>query len=116
MPPRKNVCGLYGSGISASASVTAAGGSGGRSSGTGVNEGCSGGGEAATKGSPSKREKNRFDDGLTEREGTRHRTRPTGIFRAKNGLHYEGRSNPITVCRYQLVVDHGPRLYRDHPC
>src|ERR1700678_3639719 len=27
--------------------------------------------------------KNRFDDGLAEREGTRDRTRPTGIFRAK---------------------------------
>src|ERR1700681_20615 len=83
MPPRKNVCGLDGSGISASASVTTASGSGGRSSGTGVNEGRSGGGEAATKGSPSKREKNRFDDGLAEREGTRDRIRSAGILRAK---------------------------------
>ena len=28
---------------------------------------------------------------LAEREGTRHRTRPTGIFRAKSGLHDGGR-------------------------
>jgi hypothetical protein len=50
MPPRKNVCGLDGSGISASTSVTTASGSGGRSSGAGVKTGRSGGGEAATKG------------------------------------------------------------------
>jgi hypothetical protein len=57
MPPRKNVRGLDGSGISAPASVTTASSSGGRSSGRGVNEGRFGGGEAATKGSPFKREK-----------------------------------------------------------
>src|SRR5665213_732557 len=99
MPPRKNVCGLDGSGISASTSVTTASGSGGRSSGTGVNEGRSGGGEAATKGSPSKPEKNRFDDGLAERDGTRHRTRPTGIFREESGLQSGGRQDPTTACR-----------------
>src|SRR5665213_1270801 len=115
MPPRKNVCGLDGSGISASASVTTTSGSGGRSSGTGVNEDRSDGGEAATKGSPSKREKNRFDDGLAEREGTRHRTRPPGICRAKNGPHDGGRQNPITVCRWREVFDHGQHLCRDHP-
>jgi hypothetical protein len=38
----------------------------------GVNEGRSGGGEAATKGSPSECEKSRFDDGLTESEAIRH--------------------------------------------
>jgi hypothetical protein len=86
---------LDGSGISAWASGTTASGSGGRSSGTGVNEGRCGGREAATKGSSSKREKNRFDDGLAECEGTRHRTSADWHFRAKTASIVEAVQNRL---------------------